>query len=170
MAENLDQVKKLIELATNNPNEHEATAAAVRAVKLIKEGNLFGPRPTGAAGGYASGIDDMISQMMSDRGRSDASMWRSKFTACDAERQRLARMLKAQQYQTVRDLVHLKNENTRLQQELNSWAEAHELALRAVRWSEQHPFLMLARACWRRVSNRYSFPQLLKDRDNAHSR
>lgn len=42
----LEMCHKLIALATNNPNEAEATAAAVRAVKLIKQHNLLPGAPS----------------------------------------------------------------------------------------------------------------------------
>ena len=37
---NLDLLIKLVKLANNNPNEHEANSAARRACKLIAEGNF----------------------------------------------------------------------------------------------------------------------------------
>lgn len=53
---NIDLLKKLVRLANNNPNEHEANAAARRACKLIEEGNFALPttstttKPTPAPG------------------------------------------------------------------------------------------------------------------------
>lgn len=42
----LEMCHKLIALATNNPNEHEAQLAALKAVKLIKEHNLLPGAPS----------------------------------------------------------------------------------------------------------------------------
>lgn len=46
MAETLDIIEKLIRLASNNPNEAEATAAARKAVQLIHDNHI----PLGHAG------------------------------------------------------------------------------------------------------------------------
>lgn len=40
MADTIDIVHKLIALATNNPNEAEAMAAALKAVQLIQQNNI----------------------------------------------------------------------------------------------------------------------------------
>ncbi len=91
---NLDLLIKLVKLANNNPNEHEANSAARRACKLIAEGNYDFGQPktvqqkvnikpqgqwTGFGGSYGGNPYADIEEMMRE-------MQRQKQADADARR------------------------------------------------------------------------------------
>src|SRR5258708_17675117 len=84
---NLDILKKLVNLANNNPNEHEANSAARKACQLIKESEFKfdvdqSQQPTGTWGGFS---DFRPTKRQEDFYQQYAASWeneRSKRTRC----------------------------------------------------------------------------------------